>query len=74
MKRRIDNRKVIASCHICNTAGLSVTEVNEEYIYFNLVTDKILSSHKRKLYEAAKRGQYFIFQSSRWYLDEFFTI
>ena len=74
MKRRIDNRKVIASCHICNTAGLSITEIDEDYINFNLVTDRILSSHKRRLYESKKRGQYFSFQGAIWYLDEFLKI
>lgn len=73
-KRAIDNREAIASCHICNTAGLTVTEVDEDYISFNLVSDKILSSHKRKLYESTKRGQYFSFQNATWYLDEFLTI
>lgn len=77
MKRSIDDRKGIASTHICNTTGIVITEIEydtNDYIHFNLVSDAIISSHKRKLEDSVKRGAFFRFSGCRWYLDEFLKI
>jgi hypothetical protein len=63
----------IATAYITNNGGIGIKEIKygiDDYVVFDIVTDKVLSTHKRKIYYSVKRGAYFRW-GGNWYLDEF---
>ena len=62
--------KYIAVQSISNTCSIGIKEADDEKVSFDIVSDKVLSKHKAKVYQNLK-GFYFNFGGSRFYLNEF---
>ena len=60
----------IAVQSISNTCSIGIKEADDEKVYFDIVSDKVLSQHTVKLYQNLK-GFYFNFGGMRFYLNEF---
>ena len=63
--------KYIAVKSISNTCGIGIKEADDEKVSFDLVSDKVLSQHKAKLYQNLKGFYFFKFGNVRYYLNEF---
>lgn len=63
--------KYIAVKSISNTCSIGIKEADDEKVSFDIVTDKVLSQHKAKLYQNSKGFYFFKFGNIRYYLDEF---
>ena len=62
--------KYIAVQSISNTCSIGIKEADDEKVSFDIVSDKVLSKHKAKVYQNLK-GFYFNFGGMRFYLNEF---
>ena len=62
--------KYIAVKSISNTCAIGIKEVDEK-VSFDIVTDKVLSQHKAKVYQNLKGFYFFKFGNVRYYLNEF---
>ena len=62
--------KYIAVKSISNTRAIGIKEVDEK-VSFDIVTDKVLSQHKAKVYQNLKGFYFFKFGNVRYYLNEF---
>ena len=63
--------KYIAVQSISNTCSIGIKEADDENVSFDIVTDKVLSRHKAKLYQNLKGFYFFKFGNVRYYLNEF---
>ena len=63
--------KYIAVKSISNTCSIGIIEANDEKVSFDIVTDKVLSQHKAKLYQNLKGFYFFKFGNIRYYINEF---
>ena len=63
--------KYIAVKPISNTCSIAIKEADDEKVSFDLVSDKVLSKHKAKLYQNLKGDFFFKFGNVRHYLNEF---
>lgn len=63
--------KYIAVKPISNTCSIGIKEAEDEKVSFDLVSDKVLSQHKAKLYPNLKGDFFFKFGNVRHYLNEF---
>ena len=63
--------KYIAVQSISNTCSIGIKEVDDEKVSFDIVTDKVLSQHKAKVYYNLKGCPFFKFGNCRYYLNEF---
>ena len=63
--------KYIAVKSISNTCSIGIKEADDEKVSFDIVTDKVLSQHKAKLYQNLKGWSFFKFGNVRYYLNEF---
>ena len=63
--------KYIAIKSISNTCSIGIREVNDEKVAFDIVSDKVLSKHKAKVYQNLKGFYFFKFGNVRHYLNEF---
>ena len=62
--------KYIAVKSISNICAIGIKEVDEK-VSFDIVTDKVLSQHKAKVYQNLKGFYFFKFGKVRYYLNEF---
>lgn len=63
--------KYIAVQSISNTCSIGIKEADDEKVSFDIVTDKVLSQHKAKVYKNLKGFCFFRFGNVRYYLNEF---
>lgn len=63
--------KYIAVKSISNICSIGIKEADDEKVSFDIVTDKVLSQHKAKLYQNLKGCYFFKFGNIRYYLNEF---
>ena len=63
--------KYIAVKSISNTFAIGIKEADDEKVSFDIVTDKVLSQHKAKVYQNLKGFYFFKFGNVRYYLNEF---
>ena len=63
--------KYIAVKSISNTCSIGIKEVDDEKVAFDIVSDKILSQHKAKVYQNLKGFYFFKLGNIRYYLNEF---
>ena len=63
--------KYIAVKSISNTCSIGIKEADDEKVSFDIVSDKVLSQHKAKLYQNLKGFYFFKFGNVRHYLNEF---
>ena len=63
--------KYIAVKSMSNTCSIGIKEANDEKVSFDIVTDKVLSQHKAKLYQNSKGFYFFKLGNIRYYLNEF---
>ena len=63
--------KYIAVKSISNTCAIGIKEADDEKVLFDIVTDKVLSKHKVKVYQNLKGFYFFKFGNVRYYLNEF---
>ena len=63
--------KYIAVKSISNTCSIGIKEVDDEKVAFDIVSDKILSQHKAKVYQNLKGYFFFKFGNVRYYMNEF---
>ena len=63
--------KYIAVKSISNTGSIGIKEADDEKVSFDIVTDKVLSQHKAKVYQNLKGFYFFKFGNVRYYLNEF---
>lgn len=63
--------KYIAVKSISNTCSIGIKEVDDEKVSFDIVSDKVLSKHKVKVYQNLKGYSFFKFGNCRYYLNEF---
>ena len=63
--------KYIAIKSISNACAIGIKEVDDEKVSFDIVTDKVLSQHKAKVYQNLKGYYFFKFGNIRYYLNEF---
>ena len=63
--------KYIAVKSISNTCSIGIKEADDEKVSFDIVTDKVLSQHKAKVYYNLKGSPFFKFGNCRYYLNEF---
>ena len=61
----------IAVQSITNNCSICIKEADEEKVSFDIVSDKVLSKHKAKLYQNLKGDFFFKFGNVRHYLNEF---
>ena len=63
--------KYIAVKSISNTCSIGIKEVDDEKVSFDIVSDKVLSQHKVKVYQNSKGFYFFKLGNIRYYLNEF---
>ena len=63
--------KYIAVKSISNTCSIGIKEADDEKVSFDIVSDKVLSKHKAKVYQNLKGDFFFEFGNVRYYLNEF---
>ena len=63
--------KYIAVKSISNVCAIGIKEADDEKVSFDIVTDKVLSQHKAKVYQNLKGVSFFKFGNVRYYLNEF---
>ena len=63
--------KYIAVQSISNTCSIGIKEANDEKVSFDIVSDKVLSQHKAKVYQNSKGFYFFKLGNVRYYLNEF---
>ena len=63
--------KYIAVKSISNTCSIGIKEADDEKVSFDIVSDKVLSQHKAKVYQNLKGFCFFKFGNVRHYLNEF---
>ena len=70
-KKGVKTMKYIAAQPISNTCSICIKEADDEKVSFDIVSDKVLSKHKVKVYYNLKGCPFFKFGNVRYYLNEF---